>query len=1145
MKTFFIKFSVLIGLLLTLQLSYATPGDTLKVQTFTFGSPQDAWFVFPSDTVQVNKILMYYTLKCNPAQNPACGEWDYLTYTYLYKPSGTYDSTLLTAPSFKVNNSSPDSLSYMFQPSWHYSSYLSTNIQYTSVISFDSAYLGNGVQISAAPFNATAAESRSQYLWKSGELLAAGLHAGNISGLRFNLQSLGSQLKNLTIRIKHTTLDSLTSTQFENTGFTTVYSNHKNFSTIGWNAIHFIIPFLWDGSSNIIIDISFDNQASGISNNIFSTNTGIKTGITSSGKDKSLFFMGGDYVDVPKQAIAAIDSFITVSFWAYGNPNFQPQNQSIFWGSDSLNNRVLNSHLPWSNGNIYWDAGNSGASTYDRIYKLGTADEIAGQWNHWAFTKNVATGKLKIYKNGLLWHSGNALTKRMYGITEFKIGSGIGGTNNYDGSVDEFAVWNAELDSATIHKWMYKDLNASHPYHNKLKLYYKFNDNTSTTAADSSGGNYTGLLSGLPVYQYIKGSEIMRNFQETSLRPNVVFEQGVYVSHIDTVVSIDSVPTDPMQIFFYSDSLHPLVCTDTATVWPTYYNNYVFDQSGTAIDSTFVQPDTTIYLKNWPYYSTPTEIINRYELQRFITPYGNGLSLGNGFTWIADVSDYRTLLHDSVHLAAGNWQELLDLRFDFILGTPPRDPISVQNLWTGKFDYGYANNPIENHLTPKKVFIPTSAKSVRLKSRVTGHGMDTPQNCAEFCPKYHYYKVNGNQVYQQLVWREDCSLNPLYPQGGTWIYSRSNWCPGADVKTYDFELTSFVTPNDSATLDHDVQPYTHSSGWSYYQIEDQLITYGDANFALDAELYEIITPSKLQIYSRKNPICNNPTVTIRNTGSTTLTSLDIIYGVEGTGTQPSVYHWTGNLQFMELANVTLEEVNWSGSNGTFYATVSAPNGGLDMYPYNNTAKTRYGAPAEFPPDIYIELKTNSYPNENYYTLKDDQGNIILQKSGFSANTVYRDTLHLENGCYDFTLFDSDDDGLSFWANNDGSGYIRLRKAENGLVLKTWNADFGAQAFTQFTVGYYLNNDMVKGVQSIEIYPNPGSGLFTVDMVLPETQDITLTVFNSHGKLMMQRTEKEISDKKILLDLQGMSAGLYFVNISTNEGNKTQKIILQK
>ncbi|MBK6833827.1 MAG: hypothetical protein IPG89_05940 [Bacteroidetes bacterium] len=47
-----------------------------------------------------------------------------------------------------------------------------------------------------------------------------------------------------------------------------------------------------------------------------------------------------------------------------------------------------------------------------------------------------------------------------------------------------------------------------------------------------------------------------------------------------------------------------------------------------------------------------------------------------------DVSDYRTLLADSVHIAAGNWQELLDMQFFMIKGTPPRDVVDIQNLCT-------------------------------------------------------------------------------------------------------------------------------------------------------------------------------------------------------------------------------------------------------------------------------------------------------------------------------------------------------------------------------------------------------------------------------------------------------------------------------
>ena len=207
-------------------------GDTIHVQTFVNGSNQDSTFVFPSDTIRFEKILMYYKLKCNPLNTPyACGEWDYLTYTYLYDNTGIMDSTLLIAPSYTVDGASPDSVQFMNSASWSYSPSFQTSIIYTSVLSFDSTLVGNGTTDLSQPAGASSPVSRAQYLWKATELSAAGLTSGDISGLRFFVSSAGSTLHNLTIRMKNSAYDSLNIRYYESTALSTVYLLNTTFSS--------------------------------------------------------------------------------------------------------------------------------------------------------------------------------------------------------------------------------------------------------------------------------------------------------------------------------------------------------------------------------------------------------------------------------------------------------------------------------------------------------------------------------------------------------------------------------------------------------------------------------------------------------------------------------------------------------------------------------------------------------------------------------------------------------------------------------------------------------------------------------------------------------------------------------------------------
>ena len=314
------------------------PGDTIVVQAFTFGSPQNAWFVFPSDTMQYEKVIMKYKLKCNPAQNPACGEWDYLTNTYVYDHTGLLDSSLIVQAGVSVNNTFPDSVCYSNTPTYVYDTLWQYYVVHTSTTSLTNSVIGIGNTSSTNPFSASNSVSRSQYLWKASELTGAGMVAGPISGLQFFLQALGGQMRNLTIRIQATSLDSLTNATFAGLGFTNVYSQNTQFSNLGWNSLQLTTPFNWNGTSNLLIEITYDNLQPSIDNLIAAdTTTAFKSGLIQSGNDRAVSAIPGGHIDLPLNSmVAAIDSFITVAYWAFGDTLLQPQNGTCFEANDSV-----------------------------------------------------------------------------------------------------------------------------------------------------------------------------------------------------------------------------------------------------------------------------------------------------------------------------------------------------------------------------------------------------------------------------------------------------------------------------------------------------------------------------------------------------------------------------------------------------------------------------------------------------------------------------------------------------------------------------------------------------------------------------------------------------------------------------------------
>ncbi len=127
--------------------------------------------------------------------------------------------------------------------------------------------VGSSAGSAASPFKGSSAKEKTQLIYKAPELTAAGLRAGNFTGLSFNLiKNSGASFvyTGLTIKIGQTSNGSLYNGAGEfplsDAGFTTVYS--QNYTTVnGLNSFTFSTPFTWDGVSNVVVEVCYDNGA--------------------------------------------------------------------------------------------------------------------------------------------------------------------------------------------------------------------------------------------------------------------------------------------------------------------------------------------------------------------------------------------------------------------------------------------------------------------------------------------------------------------------------------------------------------------------------------------------------------------------------------------------------------------------------------------------------------------------------------------------------------------------------------------------------------------------------------------------------------------------------------------------------------------
>ena len=199
---------------------------------------------------------------------------------------------------------------------------------------------------------------------------------------------------------------------------------------------------------------------------------------------------------------------------------------------------------------------------------------------------------------------------------------------------------------------------------------------------------------------------------------------------------------------------------------------------------------------------------------------------------------------------------------------------------------------------------------------------------------------------------------------------------------------------------------------------------------------------------------------------------------------------------------------------------------------------------------------------NFTTLADcpNVGNLAVTTP---TNTKATFTWDNSNGAYSFVRLQArvDTTGSSFF-NIGGVGvlYGTYTKDKNGLVpgttyrakSRTWcDPNGGAYkapswtSFIYFTMPGSVRLDGGTSIESLDVYPNPSRDIFNVSFTSKEAQDLEVRVINVVGEVVYtEGLENFTGEYAKEIDLVKYTKGIYFLEITTDNGVINKKLILQ-
>ncbi|GEQ87060.1 hypothetical protein ULMS_25680 [Patiriisocius marinistellae] len=265
-----------------------------------------------------------------------------------------------------------------------------------------------------------------------------------------------------------------------------------------------------------------------------------------------------------------------------------------------------------------------------------------------------------------------------------------------------------------------------------------------------------------------------------------------------------------------------------------------------------------------------------------------------------------------------------------------------------------------------------------------------------------------------------------------------------------------------------------------------------------------------------------PTISVRNEGGDSITSLDIEYSVNGGNTQ--IFTYTGSITTFQEEEITLDEIMFSvqSTNSVDISLVNDENNA------NNDGDTSFdNIEVNTAGNLTLEILTDDNGDEVFYDIKDINDTIVMEGGPFENNTTNLIDVVLTEGCYTFNITDT---------GGDGGRRVRLYDP-NGVVAFLSFGQYGFGEKRSFSTDGILGIDNLNTAE-VSLYPNPANTILNISNV----DKSTVEVYNILGQVMMIKSNISLNEA---LNVSQLVTGTYFVKISNGTTTTTKKFIIAR